>query len=199
MAVDGKHGVGRAAETSTCTKNWAATLSVCRKRDVAASLPFFKLGMLFTAAVSSEATGKGRRARWSWTGFCKSISRAEARSPEFISDRLLKMTLELCGRARAVTFVVGYAPTDTQSIGKNNAFWTALEGVVKEVPKHKLLFVLMDANARTGRRGGGKPGSEECKVVGAYGRDTLNDNGKRLLSFSANHELVLLKYVFQYR
>ena len=43
----------------------------------------------------------------------------------------------------------------------------------------------MDANARTGRRGGGKLGSEECKVFGAYGRDTLNDNGERLLSFSA--------------
>ena len=34
--------------------------------------------------------------------------------------------------------------------------------------------------------------SEECEGFGAYGRDTLNDNGERLLSFSANHELVLL-------
>ena len=45
---------------------------------------------------------------------------------------------------------------------KKNAFWTALERVVKEVPEHEQLFVLMDANARTGRRGGGKLGSEEC-------------------------------------
>ena len=30
------------------------------------------------------------------------------RSLEFISDRLLKVALELCGRTRAVTFVVGY-------------------------------------------------------------------------------------------
>ena len=35
----------------------------------------------------------------------KSISRAKVRPPKFIRDRLLKMTLELCGRARAVTFV----------------------------------------------------------------------------------------------
>ncbi|CAN0411908.1 unnamed protein product, partial [Ascophyllum nodosum] len=97
-----------------------------------------------------------------------SISRAEARPPESISDRLLKVTIELCGHARAVTFVVGYAPTDTQSVGKNNAFWTALERVVKG----------------------------ECKVLGAYGRDILNDNGKRLLSFSANHELALLNTFF---
>ena len=52
----------------------------------------------------------------------KSISRADTRPPEFISDRLLKVTLELRGRAQALTFVVGYAPTDTQSVGKKNAF-----------------------------------------------------------------------------
>ena len=54
----------------------------------------------------------------------------------------------------------------------------------------------MDANARTGRRGGGKLGSEECKVLGVYGRDNLNDYGERLLSFSLNHELALLNTFF---
>ena len=54
----------------------------------------------------------------------------------------------------------------------------------------------MDANARIGRWGGGKLGSEECEVLGAYGRDTLNDNGERLLSFSADHELALLNTFF---
>ena len=47
--------------SSTCTKKWAATSSVCSKRGVVASLLFFKLDMLFTAAASPEATGKGRR------------------------------------------------------------------------------------------------------------------------------------------
>ena len=106
------------------------------------------------------------------------------------------MTLELRGRARAVTFVVGYTPTDTQSVGKKNAFRTALETVVREVPEHEHLFALMDANARTGRSGGGKLGSEECKALGAYGRDTLNDNTERLLSFSTNHGLALLNTFF---
>ena len=40
-----------------------------------------------------------------------------------------------------------------------------------------------------------KLGSEEYKVFGAHGRDTLNDNGERLLSFSANHGLALLQTV----
>ena len=33
-------------------------------------------------------------------------------------------------------------------------------------------------------------------MLGAYGRDNLNDNGERLLSFSANHELALLNTFF---
>ena len=33
---------------------------------------------------------------------------AAARPPEFISDRLVKVTFELCGHAKAVTFVVAY-------------------------------------------------------------------------------------------
>ena len=70
---------------------------------------------------------------------------------------------------------------------------------MKEVPEYEQLFVLMDANARTGRKGGGKLGSGECKVIGAYGRDTLNDNGERPLSFSADHWLALLNTFFSTR
>ena len=36
---------------------------------------------------------------------------------------------------------------------------------MKEVPEHVQLFVLMDAKARMGRRGGGKLGREDCKVL----------------------------------
>ena len=45
-----------------------------------------------------------------------------ARPPEFVSDRLLKVTLELRGRAKAVTFFVAYAPTKAQNIRNKHAF-----------------------------------------------------------------------------
>ena len=44
-----------------------------------------------------------------------------ARPPEFISDRLLKVTLELRGRAKAVTFFVAYAPTETHKASNKHA------------------------------------------------------------------------------
>ena len=43
-----------------------------------------------------------------------SIKRA-VRPPEFISDRLLEVTLELRGRAKAVTFVVACTSTEIQN------------------------------------------------------------------------------------
>ena len=64
------------------------------------------------------------------------------------------------------------------------------------MPEHEQLFVSMDANARTGQTGGGRLGSKEYKVLGASGRDTLNDNGELLLSFSNNHGLALLNSFF---
>ena len=58
--------------------------------------------------------------------------------------------------------------------------------------KHEQLFVLMGANARTGRRGNGRPGNEHCGALGAYGRDTQNDNSEHLLVFASNHDLALV-------
>ena len=66
----------------------------------------------------------------------------------------------------------------------------------KEVPRHEQLFVLMDANARTGRREKGGVGSKDDKILDAYGRDTLNDNGELLLSFANNHNLAIVNTFF---
>ena len=59
-----------------------------------------------------------------------------------------------------------------------------------------VLFVLMDANARRGGREKGGVGSEDSESLGAYGRDTLNDNGELLLSFANNHDLAIVNTFF---
>ena len=138
MAVDGKYGVDRAAEVLDVYQEMGRDIVGLQERGVAASLLFFKLDTLLTATVNPEATGKGRRAKVELDLLVArvSISRAEARSPEFISDRLLKVTLELCDRSRAMTFVVGYGPTDTQYDGEKHPCWTVLERIVKELPEN---------------------------------------------------------------
>ena len=106
---------------------------------------------------------------------------------ECISARLMKVLIQLKGKSNGVSFIVRYAPTLDKS--ENDYFWNPLDEVVKGVPSRDHLLVLMDANARTGMRG---IGWTDSKVLGAYGRDELNDNGKRLLTHATDNKLALL-------
>ena len=54
----------------------------------------------------------------------------------------------------------------------------------------------MDDNARTGRKEKGRVGSKDNKILGTYGRDTLNVNGELLLSFANNHDLAIVNTLF---
>ena len=67
----------------------------------------------------------------------------------------------------------------------------ALNCTVASVPARENLFVLTDANARTGKRGGGRR-EADSKVFGACGRDVLKENGKLLLGFGEDNKLALL-------
>ena len=71
----------------------------------------------------------------------------------------------------------------------------ALNCTVASVPAREYVFVLTDANARTGKRGEGE-GETDSKVLGAYGRDKLNENGKLLLGFAEDNKLALLNTFF---
>ena len=75
------------------------------------------------------------------------------------------------------------APNETAAEGGNAKYMSALNSIVASVPAREHVFVLTDANARTGKRGEGS-GEIDSKALGAYGRDVLNRNGKLLLSFA---------------
>ena len=154
--MDKKNGVGRAVEVLEVYQEMGCDIIGLQETRLSGQSALLQAGCVVYCSGESGGHGEGKKGQGGvGLAVLKSISRAKARPPEFISDRLLKVMLELCGRARAVTFVVESAPTDIQSVGKKHAFWTALERIVKEVPGHEQLFMLMSANACTGRRGGG--------------------------------------------
>ena len=187
ISADGKHGVGRALDVlSVYDRLWCDVIGLQETRRSGHSA-FSQAGYLVYCSGEYDDENGGKKGEGG-VGLAvrTSITRA-ARPPEFISDRLLKVTLELRGRAKAVTFFVAYAPTETHNANNKHAFWTTLDRAVKEIPRHKQLFVLMDANARAERREKGGVGSKDNKIIGVYGRDTLNDNGELLLSFANNH------------
>ena len=100
---------------------------------------------------------------------------------ECISARLLKARISI--KSNFVTFVVAYAPTKEAPEGQKAKYMAALNCTVAPIPARKYVFVLTDANTRTGKRDEGG-GEADSKVLGVYGRDVLNENGKLLLSFA---------------
>ena len=63
MAVDGKHGVGRAAEVLDVYQEMGCDIIGLQETRRSGQSALHKLDTLLTAAVSPEATGKGRRAK----------------------------------------------------------------------------------------------------------------------------------------
>ena len=63
-------------------------------------------------------------------------------------------------------------------------FRNKLGHIGEQIPTKECLFVLVHANARTGKR---MEGCGDGRVLGAYGRDELNSNGKRLLEFASDN------------
>ena len=126
----------------------------------------------------------------------ESIIREATWTQELTNERLMSMTFNLTGKSNAVTFIVAYGPTDTVSNTREQkaVFWADLESAVSRVPSSDHLFVLIDANARTGVR----MGEEDCKVFGANGRDTRvsDSKGTSLLRLAGDNKLALVNTFF---
>ena len=112
---------------------------------------------------------------------------------ECISAHLMKARIS--SESNFVTFLVDYAPTEEAPEGQKAKYMAALNSTVASVPARKYVFVLTDANARAGKRGEGGREADR-KMLGAYGRDAINENGKLLLSFAEHNKLALLKNFF---
>ena len=91
--------------------------------------------------------------------------------------------------------MVAYAPTEEAPEGEEAKYVAALNCTVASVPARECVFVLTNANARTGKRGEGG-GETDSKVLGAYSRDKLNENGKLLLGLAEDYRLSLLNIFF---
>ena len=94
-----------------------------------------------------------------------------------------------------VTFRVACAPTEKAPERQKPKYMAALNCTVASVPTREYVFVLIDANATTGKRGegGGEAGS---KVLDAYDREVLKENGKLLLGFAEDSKLAFLNILF---
>ena len=94
--------------------------------------------------------------------------------------------------SKFATLLSVYAPTLQAETGVKKAFYRDLHNLLLQVDSKDKLLILGDFNARVGRD------FELWKgVLGRHGIGNSNDNGRLLLEFCSEHQLVITNTLFQ--
>ncbi|XP_033118973.1 craniofacial development protein 2-like [Anneissia japonica] len=96
------------------------------------------------------------------------------------------ISMKLHTNLGVVSLINIYAPTIQASTEEIDVFYTQLDQAVTKIPKSKQLFILGDFNARVG-----KDVLSWSPHIGCFGVGKLNSNGRRLLEFTALHNLCI--------
>ena len=111
--------------------------------------------------------------------------------PRGISFRLSHMKVNLQHK-RVANLISAYAPTLDSSDQIKDEFYEDLGTLLCSIPLDQKIILLGDFNARVGT-----DANAWRKVIGKHGVGMENANGNRLLSFCAEHKLVITNTVFQ--
>ncbi|KAK2719804.1 hypothetical protein QYM36_005319, partial [Artemia franciscana] len=101
-----------------------------------------------------------------------------------INERILFARLGT--RHTKLFVIVRYAPTNEVDDDVKNSFYETLQTVTKDIPKHDVLCVVGDMNAKVGA-------DRKChpEVLGPHELGEINKNGALLLDFALSNDLVV--------
>ncbi|KAK2705345.1 hypothetical protein QYM36_017400 [Artemia franciscana] len=90
--------------------------------------------------------------------------------------------------------ILCYAPTNEADDDVKDSFYETLQAVTKDIPKHDVLCVAGDLNAKVGA---------DCKysseVLGPHGLGQINENGALLIDFALSNDLVVGGSLFEHK
>ena len=110
-----------------------------------------------------------------------------------VSDRII--TARFHSKYIKTTIVQVYAPTNEAEDEAKETFYDQLQKVLDAVPRHDMLLVMGDWNAKVGVRQEGESG-----IVGKHGLICeRNDNGDRFVSFCAWNNLAITSTMFPHK
>ena len=120
-----------------------------------------------------------------------SIAKKIQNLPAGHSDRLMSLRLQIQDNKSAIVLSV-YAPTLQAEIGVKEAFYCNLHNLLQQADSKDKLLILGDFNTRVGQD------FELWKgVLGRHGVGNCNDNGRLLLEFCSEDQLIITNTLFQ--
>lgn len=102
------------------------------------------------------------------------------------------LTLDFKIKGIEMVFIGIYAPNDDAPETEKIAFFNQLTSVLDGIANRKDVFLLGDFNGRVGRQ-------VQNDVVGRYGEETVNDNGKRLIEVCMQYGLKIWNGFFKHK
>ena len=104
------------------------------------------------------------------------------------------ITARFYSRFIKTTVIQVYAPTNDYSDEDKDAFYEQLQATWNKAPKHDVKIVMGDFNAKVGES---NQGHEEH--MGTHGLGVRNDNGRRLIEFCEENNLVISGTIFPHK
>ncbi|XP_056017322.1 craniofacial development protein 2-like [Ostrea edulis] len=93
-----------------------------------------------------------------------------------------------------MTLIQCYAPTNDAEDDSKTTFYEKLQSTVSKTPRHDILIVLGDLNAKVGNDNEGKK-----RIMGKHGVGTINENGELLTEFCGVNDLIIGGTLFQHK
>ena len=109
-----------------------------------------------------------------------------------INERL--MYVRLYTSTLKISIIVAYAPTNDSKEEKKEQFLEHLQEVINSIPKHDILLIMGDLNAKVG-----SDNKDHESVMGKHGLGVRNENGENLVEFCELNNLVIAGTIFPHK
>ena len=108
-----------------------------------------------------------------------------------INEKIMVVKLELKNK-QVTKLIIVYGPGENDKAKTKEEFWEKLQEVYEEGSNP--IIIMGDFNARVGNKTDGKNG-----VMGRYGEEIVNNNGRRFIDFCIQNRLIIQNTFFQHK
>ena len=109
-----------------------------------------------------------------------------------VNDRFMKVRFN--SKFAKLTIIACYAPTEEAEEEEKDEFYEQLEEEIRTTPRHDVLMVIRDLNARVG-----EDNTRKERAMGTQGFGCANNNGERLSDLCVESRLVIGGTLFIHR
>lgn len=111
---------------------------------------------------------------------------------EPVNKRIIRATFN--SQYMKVTIVQCYAPTNEAEKEDKEEFYEQLQAVKEKIPKHHIIIIMGDFNAKVG-----SDNADFERTMDRHGVGDCNENGQKLLEFCSVIELVITGMLFEHK